>query len=139
MSINPLLWTIKDLDSYEEDTNGCISFECDPIIGSQIWTKLACKAPLPPWCAGINLWEYAEVVRQFSKVMEWDFCPITSIEECDGGLTFTWKSTWTKNRWLEVHFEHTKDGPFECGVSFNTGTGKESRFLNKLFTDVFAE
>ena len=82
MNINPLLWTIKDLDTYEEDTNGCISFECDPIQGSQIWTKLACKQPLPPWCAGINLWEYAEVVRQFSKVMEDIFYTILLIVYC---------------------------------------------------------
>ena len=140
--------TIKSLDKYEEHIDGCVSFECSPILAVKAWALLACKEKVPLWLEGTDLVRYANLVEAFANLHEGSNQPNTKIEVLGSSITLGWKGTWTKDRFLEIDIHYSKsfqlaDYALEDNdvvaayVRFNTGTGKESRFLTRLFNEVF--
>lgn len=139
------------------DNNGFNWFATTTRIGEEIWARLAHKEYR--WNKSVrhglrshggfapsnDLDRIKGWARMLKNSAEWDEgsnSPIVTIVDKDMNgvrtVHLNWKGTWTKDREVEVEFFPNDEGGIAY-VSYNTGTGKPSSFLEDIFLSAKAE
>ena len=126
-------------------------------IGEEIWARLAHQAyrhnavvrhglrshgGFPPADELDRLKIWAKMIKASAEWDEGSNSPIVTIVDKDMNgvrtLHLNWKGTWTKGREVEVEFFPNDEGGIAY-ISYKTGTGKPSSFLEEIFTSAKAK
>jgi len=140
-----------------EDKNGFNWFATSWRIGEEIWARLAHKeyrwnqsvrhslrshGGFPPADELNRVKEWARMLKNSAEWDEGSNSPIVTIVDKDMNgvrtIHLNWKGTWTKGREVEVEFFPNDEGGIAY-ISYNTGTGKPSSFLENIFISAKAE
>jgi hypothetical protein len=138
---------LEVLNDYREE-NCWGKFDASPELALAIWARLACKwireLPSTPPLEAVEfsrggLLEWAQSIKNLARLGEAFDPPLAECKYLSEITTIQlwWGGTWTQERSVLIHIGLSPNQL--TTISFNTGTGKPSSFLDKIFEDSLKE